>query len=86
MLDFARAGDEAFFSVLAGGDCGAEARKAWDLSSRNEGVDFRLQAGHFLVNSDKKVTAIVWNLTDDARPLILLGKAIYSLTGRTARV
>jgi hypothetical protein len=56
MLDFARAGDEAFFSVLTGGDCGAEARKAWDLSSRNEVVDFRLQAGHFLVNSDKKVT------------------------------
>jgi hypothetical protein len=26
------------------------------LPSRNEVVDFRLQAGHFLVNSDKKVT------------------------------
>src|SRR5581483_5683762 len=30
--------------------------KVGDLSSRNEVVDFRLQAGHFLVNSDKKVT------------------------------
>jgi hypothetical protein len=31
-------------------------RHAPRLPSRNEVVDFRLQAGHFLVNSDKKVT------------------------------